>query len=338
MDTAYPLTGEIELTYYCNFKCPHCYCRGSEDKEDELTIDQLKSIIDQLQEAGCLNLTFTGGEPLLHPHFLDIYTYSQKKGFLISVFTNAFLLDKPELELFKKYRPFSIEITLNGLSQSVFDKTTGTRGNLQRTLTNIHALVKEGVRVVLKTIGMTTNKDEILQIKRFSDSLLGKGRFKFDPLVFCRLNGDKEPTKLRLSPEEINTVINADQDLLAERERILRSSKALTRDKRYLYQCIGRLDSFSISPFGKLRFCNLSDSISADLKTMPFKDAFFSIVPRYQNETFQTGSVCRDCVLRIYCCHCPARCYLETGSSDGPVEYFCSLAAHQRQLNEKKDL
>jgi len=41
----------------------------------------------------CLWILFTGGEPLLRPDFLEIYTYAKKKGLLVTIFTNGTLID-----------------------------------------------------------------------------------------------------------------------------------------------------------------------------------------------------------------------------------------------------
>ena len=39
--------------------------------------------------AGCLWLLITGGEPLIRPDFLDVYTHAKRKGLIITLFTNG---------------------------------------------------------------------------------------------------------------------------------------------------------------------------------------------------------------------------------------------------------
>jgi len=61
-----PISGSIEVTQRCNHKCIHCYNNlaagdaGAKDKE--LSIEEHFRILDDITEAGCLWLLFTGGE------------------------------------------------------------------------------------------------------------------------------------------------------------------------------------------------------------------------------------------------------------------------------------
>lgn len=54
----------LELTYRCNLKCLHCYAVDDKTKQ-ELSKEESYAILDQLAEAKCFNLIFTGGEPLI---------------------------------------------------------------------------------------------------------------------------------------------------------------------------------------------------------------------------------------------------------------------------------
>lgn len=56
-----PLSGQIELTYRCNLNCIHCYCKNSEDLNKELTTQEWKNVLDEIQKQGCLWLCITGG-------------------------------------------------------------------------------------------------------------------------------------------------------------------------------------------------------------------------------------------------------------------------------------
>ena len=72
----YPLGGTIELTDRCNLSCLHCYINqpaGDQvTRQNEMSTDEVKAIIDKITDAGCLYLLLTGGEPLLRPDFTEI--------------------------------------------------------------------------------------------------------------------------------------------------------------------------------------------------------------------------------------------------------------------------
>ena len=62
-----PLFTTIELTLKCNLRCVHCYNfdrsvpRPKEAKGNELNPAEIKKLIDELAEAGGLEISFSGG-------------------------------------------------------------------------------------------------------------------------------------------------------------------------------------------------------------------------------------------------------------------------------------
>src|SRR5512141_2752371 len=104
-----PLSFDMEITARCNNNCRHCYINlpaGDRDaRTAELTIDEIDEIACQAVDLGTVWCLITGGEPLLRPDFADIYRLLKRKGLLVSVFTNATLIDDTHIELFRKYPP-----------------------------------------------------------------------------------------------------------------------------------------------------------------------------------------------------------------------------------------
>ena len=82
----------IELTTRCNFFCPHCYILNRHHEYSTLLFKDYKKLIDYLFVGEVLGLFLTGGEPLALPNFHEYYEYAIRKGFLISFFTNGYLL------------------------------------------------------------------------------------------------------------------------------------------------------------------------------------------------------------------------------------------------------
>ena len=335
----FPLNGQIELTYRCNLNCIHCYCKGSEDKEKELTTKDWKKILDEIHKEGCLTLCFTGGEPLVRNDFLDIYSYAKRKGFLITIFTNGQLLTRQIIDYFVKSPPFSIEITLNGITEGTYESITQARGSFSRIIKIIKELAKTNLFLILKSNCLKQNRHEIVRVKEFTEEILGKAsknkyRFQYDPMIYPRLNHDKTPCQYRLSFEELLEVKNQDQDIWKEYQRGLHSDfPHLERDKSFLYCCNAWFNQFFIDPYGRLKFCALTDKFSIDLKTTSFKYGFYKVFPQVLKERFKTNSKCQNCSLRVICYNCPARAYLETGDEEAPVEYFCQLAhAMEREI------
>ena len=85
-----PISGLIEVTQLCNNKCIHCYNNlPGEDlkaKEEELSFAEYRRILDEIVDAGCLWLLFTGGEIFTRKDFIDIYTHSSYADALVKFF------------------------------------------------------------------------------------------------------------------------------------------------------------------------------------------------------------------------------------------------------------
>ena len=84
---------DIELTERCNNDCIHCCINlpandaGAKARETSTTV--LKDILFQAAELGCLQVRFTGGEPLLRRDFRELYLCARKLGMKVLLFTNA---------------------------------------------------------------------------------------------------------------------------------------------------------------------------------------------------------------------------------------------------------
>ena len=340
----YPSSAQIELTYRCNLNCIHCYCKGSEDKNKELTTKQWKKIIDEIHKEGCLEITFTGGEPLIREDFLEIYAYAKEKGFIITLFTNGQAFTDEIIAYLVNSPPSSIEITLNGITKDTYEAITQVEGSYPKIMKTIKILKDKKLPLILKTNCLKQNKYQVGRIKAFAEELLGKPSenkysFRYDPMIYPRLNGDKTSCQYRLSSAEMLMARRQDPDIWKEYKKGLDCDfPELERGKSFLYRCDSWKTQFFVNPYGRLKFCIFSEKFSVNLKTTTFKEGFYKIFPKLLNEKFKSNSKCRDCRLRSVCYHCPARAYLETGDEEAPVEYYCHLAketAKQMQMITK---
>ena len=78
----------------CNLTCSFC-CFANRAMKDMLTLDQMKSAIDQFADLGVLGMEFTGGgEPTLHPQLDEAIAHAHSRGLKIGVCTNGSQLKK----------------------------------------------------------------------------------------------------------------------------------------------------------------------------------------------------------------------------------------------------
>lgn len=88
---------ELDLTNRCNNRCPACVGRNT--VKAELSWEEIERIADGLCELDCKGVILSGGgEPLLHPRFIQALELLKKKKLKIGVNTNGLALDRAKAE------------------------------------------------------------------------------------------------------------------------------------------------------------------------------------------------------------------------------------------------
>lgn len=155
-------TAGIEITEYCNFRCIHCYL--GEKNVHMLSSEQFSMVVDELENEGFLTLYLTGGEPLTHPEFCELYKIAKLRGFFVDVLTNGSLLSGKILECLTELPPHSIEISIYAMKSETLAKVTGckkldiARGIVLNNAIEAHS---RGIPVILKYVLMKQNVEEL---------------------------------------------------------------------------------------------------------------------------------------------------------------------------------
>jgi radical SAM protein with 4Fe4S-binding SPASM domain len=321
-----PLAGSLELTHRCNLDCVQCYCNLSPNDDEararELSLLEIRDVIDQATEEGCLWLQLTGGEPLLRPDFLDIYSYAKKKGMLVTLYTNGTLLDAEIADYLADWPPRKVEITLHGVTRQTFDGVTRVPGSYDRCMKGIELLLGRGVPLNLKTTVTTLNKHELWDTKEYVEALGLEHRF--DALLIPRLDGSRDPYAVRLSPDELVRLDREDSERWEELERLCGRAWGAVRGDD-LYVCGAGERSFHIDPYGRLSLCIISRAHGYDLREGSFRAAWEDFIPSVRSLKAERAVSCRSCPALALCGQCPAWSHLEHGDLETPVEYVCAV-------------
>ncbi len=270
-----PLFGQWELTYRCNLHCIHCYTDVYNHPRYfpmELKTEEILRILEELRAEGCLWLCLTGGEIFMRKDFLQIYKAAKEKGFLLTLFTNGTLITEEIADLLKKYPPYSIEISLHATQPDIFEAITQGKGSFEKVLQTIEFLLARNLHLVLKVTGLTVNRDEILKIKAFVQSL-GDVSFQFGEEIRERLNGSEDVFQYQLSGEALREIEGKDPQILREKETRLRDGE--------IPQCESGVFTFHIDAFGRLQLCSGNRMKSYDLRKGSFHDGFYNHLPHF---------------------------------------------------------
>jgi len=338
-----PVAFDLEITARCNNNCRHCYINlpagDVQATKAELSRDEILDIARQAADMGAVWCLITGGEPLLRDDFSEIYVGLKRMGLLVSVFTNACLVNPEVTDVFKRYPPRDIEISVYGVTRETYENVTRRFGSFDNFTRGLDLLTDSGVRVRLKAVALRSNIHEFEQIDRFCRKLT-KDYYRFDPQLHLRIDGDAkrnaEIIAERLSPGEIVELERADEKRFGALQRACDEEMLINPefehcDCDHLFHCGAGNNSFTVGYDGMFRLCSslCHPNTIYDLRTGSVREAWEHWVPhvremRGRNPEFLER--CRKCAIVDLCMWCPAHAALETGAMDGVVEYFCQIA------------
>jgi radical SAM protein with 4Fe4S-binding SPASM domain len=332
------LEGTIEITRRCPLACAHCYNNLPMDdpraRRGELSYEEHCRILDEITEAGCLWLLYSGGEIFARRDFLDIYTYAKKKGLLITLFTNGTMITPKVADYLVEWPPFSIEVTLYGRTKETYERLTGVAGSYEKCMRGIELLKGRGLPLKLKSVAVSINRHEIWDMQRFAEQELGV-EFKFDAMMNPRIDCSQSPLAVRLKPWEI-----VDFDLREPRrvkewkafaERFNGPAPA-TEHGDDIYHCGGGVNGFAIDPEGKMSICVLSHFDTYDLRRGSFRQGWEDFLLKVRSKKTTAVTKCVRCEIKALCGMCPANGELENGHAEKPVDFLCHVAHLRAQV------
>ncbi len=337
-DRRIPISGSMELTMRCNLRCQHCYIpleRRLGRREKELSLPEIKQLLDEITDAGCLWMLLTGGEPLLRKDFADIYLYAKHKGLLLTLFTNGTLITQRITEFFAEWRPFNIEITLYGATQETYERVTGIPGSYSRCRRGIDLLLNKNLPLGLKTMVMTLNSHELNQIKDLASSL--GVQFRFDPLIHTALDSSRRPTQFRLSPQQVVDIEKSDPARSSAWPKSFREKLETTIVDHRLYLCGAGKNTFHVDAFGQMSACLSARKPSYNLLSGRFQDGWENFLQNEISRQYSNRFFCRECSLRVICPQCPAYAELELQDAEASVNYFCLLTKIRYEMFGSKN-
>lgn len=302
-----PLNAFIELTLSCNLHCIHCYNanrrlggdiksnrKGQSKFENELTKEEIINVIKEIYNAGCVSLTFTGGEPFLHQHLFEFLELTKKLNLSVNIITNGTLIDAMVARNLQKYpNIFNISVTLYGSYDSVHDEITGQSGSFKRTINGINYLKKNGIPTKLKFLVMREN---VYDTKNVMDLARRLGiKLLIDTYITGRHNGDLTSLKHRVKVSQLEGLYKGELKDTFVRRRVIRNSCD--------FKCNCARTTCAISNIGDVYPCIAFPLTGGNIRHHPFKEIWtksvvFEHIRRLQLTDFK---YCRLCKFKEYC-------------------------------------
>lgn len=141
-----PICLTWELTYACNLECAHCLSSSGRRDPRELSTEQCKAVIDELQRMQVFYVNIGGGEPTIRPDFWELLEYAVNHQVGVKFSTNGVRLN-PERAAFLASPACNgyvdVQISLDGATAEVNDYVRGP-GSYDTALTALQNLQDAG--------------------------------------------------------------------------------------------------------------------------------------------------------------------------------------------------
>ena len=149
-----PLLAQVVVTRRCNLSCG--YCNEYDNFSPPVALEALTARIDRLAELNAAAVTFTGGEPLLHPDLDRLIRAARRHGLIVTLITNGFRLSRRWIERLNAAGLQGMQISIDNLEPDDVSMKSLVSVERKLALLSRHARFKVNVNSVLGVSGERT--------------------------------------------------------------------------------------------------------------------------------------------------------------------------------------
>jgi MoaA/NifB/PqqE/SkfB family radical SAM enzyme len=273
-DLAAPLYVAWQITNECNLACLHCIEESGPGKafKDELGREEVLGVIDQLMEHEVPYLSFSGGEPMVHPHFFEMVERVTARGSQLKIETNGHYLTPENCARLKDLEVKAVQVSLDGATSATFGRMR-VRGEFDRTVDGIRNLAKAGVAIEINFSPAAFNIHEAARIVDFAHEL---GAFSFySGRTMFTGNAVKAWRHLEVTDaqyDEYFATLHAKQLEYKGRMRVNFHEAGLLEELRYRLHHPAAL--LIVLPNGLVKLINALPFICGDLRSEPLSEVW----------------------------------------------------------------
>jgi len=176
-DLAAPLYVAWQVTNECNLACLHCIEESGPGKafRDELDEAQVFHVLEQMLDLEVPYLSFSGGEPMVHPLFFKMVEYVCARDAQLKIETNGHYLTPDNCARMKELGVKAVQVSLDGASRATFNRMR-VRGNFDVAVEGVRNLHAASVPI---EINFSPTKFNVQEIGACVDMAYELGAYSF---------------------------------------------------------------------------------------------------------------------------------------------------------------
>lgn len=314
-----PLSVQLDITYRCNERCVHCYL----DHHDhgEMTTSEIKSLLDELSDAGVFILTLSGGEIFLRKDFFEIVGYARRLMFCVKLKTNAVLIGKRQAARLRDLAIEAIQVSIYSHRPEVHDGITLVPGSLKRSLDAIRFLTSQGLKVTIANVLMKQNRSDYAGVQRLAEEL--GVEFTIDPTITPMMDGDRSTLSLGVDASRLSELFH-DSSLVGNVDEFCAIPAEIGQDDLEATPCSAGHTACYVSPYGDVFPCVQFPLPTGNVRRQRFIDIWRHSAQMNEVRAIRLKDLttCSSCSHVANCSRCPGLAYME-GNMLGPSSQDC---------------
>ena len=231
----------LMITGKCNLNCLHCFnAKDNAPLNTELSYEQIIDILNQAKAIGVHAFTLTGGEPLVHPRFLDIVrAIYERDMFVFELNTNGLLLNQRMLDVFKEIGCYPlIKISFDGVGYHNIIRQHSKAEDL--TIKAIKLCIDNGFKVKAQVQVNRKNVDVMMETARLLNEL------GVDEMRIIRTT--EAPRWEKNSPQSSLTIEEYYETMLEFAKEYIHSNMEMTIDVWQFIRLLPKKHMYSLVP------------------------------------------------------------------------------------------
>jgi len=340
----------LYVTNGCNLACRHCwitpaFVNGKPSPGYCLDLDLLKLAVREGKTLGLHNAKLTGGEPVLHPRFLEIVDYLSAENIKLNMETNGTLIDANLAKHLKNNSTmWHVSVSIDSVDPEKHDGFRGVKGAFKSAVQGIKNLVNAGFRPQIIMCPHRGNVNEVEDLVKLSVSL-GAGSVKFNPVTPTGRGTLMEQHGETLDFDQTISLVRFIKGELQGRMPIrlmisippaLSTIREILQERRAGGEC-GVRNILGILGGGEMALCGIGRNIPELCFGKLGKDDVRSVwcshptlVKLRKDLNGNYVGICRDCVHAWRCLtQCVALNYVRTKKMINP-DFFCEESSRRK--------
>jgi MoaA/NifB/PqqE/SkfB family radical SAM enzyme len=282
-DLSAPLYIAWQITNECNLACLHCIEESGPGKAfaDELGIEQIFGFLEQAMDQQVPYLSFSGGEPMVHPQFFQMVEYVCARNGQLKIETNGHFLTPENCQRLQRLGVKAVQVSLDGASRETFNRMR-VRGDFDVAIEGVRNLRAAGVPIEINYSPTRFNTHEIAAAVDLAFDL-GAYSFYTGRTMYT---GNAVKTWHLLAPSEEQyadffRVLHAKTDDYRGRMRVYFHEMGLLEELRYRLQHPAAL--LIVLPNGLVKLINALPFVCGDLRRQSLQEIWANFQRAWQD-------------------------------------------------------